>query len=90
MSKMASLLGRDVTERVFLDRFSQLCKNNTFYVRKACASHIGDFCSVIGKDAYEKILVGIRSTACRLFLTCRSFINNNISPRTLLLMTAIL
>ncbi|KRT85871.1 HEAT domain-containing protein [Oryctes borbonicus] len=57
MSKMASLLGRDVTERVFLDRFSQLCKNNTFYVRKACASHFGDFCSVVGKDAYEKILL---------------------------------
>ena len=57
MSKMAPLLGRDVTERVFLKRFSQLCASNMFYTRKVCASHIGDFCAVVGKEQFEKVLV---------------------------------
>jgi serine/threonine-protein phosphatase 4 regulatory subunit 1 len=57
MSKMAPLLGRDVTERVFLRRFSQLCSSNMFYTRKVCASHIGDFCAIVGKDQFEKVLV---------------------------------
>lgn len=59
MSKLAPFLGREVTERVFLQRFSQLCSNHMFHVRKVCASRFGDFCAVIGKDAYEHILVSV-------------------------------
>lgn len=57
MSRLAPFLGQEVTERVFLQRFSQLCSNHMFYVRKVCASHFGDFCAVIGKEAYERTLV---------------------------------
>ncbi|KAJ8927571.1 hypothetical protein NQ314_019954 [Rhamnusium bicolor] len=64
MSKLAPLLGRDVTERVFLKRFSELCASHMFYVRKVCASHFGEFCAVVGKDAFEKILLPCYITLC--------------------------
>lgn len=57
MSRIAPFLGRDITERIFLRRFSQLCTINLFYVRRVCASNIGDFCAVVGKEEFEKVLV---------------------------------
>lgn len=57
MSKLAPFLGRDVTERVFLKRFTELCTSPIFFVRKVCAAHFGEFCSVVGKDAFENTLV---------------------------------
>ncbi|CAH1106535.1 unnamed protein product [Psylliodes chrysocephalus] len=57
MSKLAPLLGRDVTERVFLGRFTELCSSPMFYIRKVCAAHFGNFCAVVGKDAVEKVLL---------------------------------
>ncbi|XP_031341311.1 serine/threonine-protein phosphatase 4 regulatory subunit 1-like isoform X4 [Photinus pyralis] len=57
MSRLVPFLGREVTERVFLQRFSQLCMSNMFCVRKVCASHFGDFCAVIGKEAYDNVLL---------------------------------
>lgn len=59
MSKLAPLLGRDVTERVFLGRFTELCSSPMFYIRKVCAAHFGNFCAVVGKDAVEKVLVSV-------------------------------
>lgn len=57
MSRLAPLLGTEITERVFLQRFAELCSNKVFYVRKVCASHYGDFCAIIGREAFEQILV---------------------------------
>ncbi|KAG5900679.1 hypothetical protein JTB14_005944 [Gonioctena quinquepunctata] len=57
MSKLAPLLGRDITERVFLKRFIDLCASPMFYVRKVCAAHFGEFGAVLGKDAFENILL---------------------------------
>lgn len=58
MSRLAPLLGPQITERVFLPRFSELCLNKAlFYIRKLCAAHFGDFCAVVGKDAFEQVLV---------------------------------
>lgn len=59
MSKLAQHLGRDVMERVFLKRFTELCVSPMFCVRKICAGNFGEFCSVIGKEALENTLVGI-------------------------------
>ncbi|XP_018571086.1 serine/threonine-protein phosphatase 4 regulatory subunit 1 isoform X2 [Anoplophora glabripennis] len=64
MSKLAPLLGRDVTERVFLKRFSELCASHMFYIRKVCAARFGEFCTVVGKDAFEKILLPCYITLC--------------------------
>jgi len=65
MSKMVPLLGKDVTERVFLDRFTELCSNQMFEVRKACASNFGNFCAVVGKQSYEKVLLPTYINLCR-------------------------
>lgn len=56
---MSPWLGTDATERVFMDRFAQLCTDQMFYVRKVCASQIGDFAAGITKQAFERVLVGI-------------------------------
>ncbi|GLV33903.1 Protein phosphatase 2A at 29B [Carabus blaptoides fortunei] len=57
MGKMVPLLGRETTERLFLQRFSELCANNMFYIRKICASSFGEFCAVVGRGAYENVLL---------------------------------
>jgi serine/threonine-protein phosphatase 4 regulatory subunit 1 len=59
MSKMAPLMGRSSTERLFLNRFAALCTDPVFYVRKACASNFGEFCAVVGTDSTESVLVSI-------------------------------
>jgi len=59
MSKMAPLMGRSSTERLFLNRFAALCTDPVFYVRKACASNFGEFCAIIGTDSTESVLVSI-------------------------------
>ena len=57
MSKMAPLIGRSSTERLFLGRFAALCTDPVFYVRKVCAANFGEFCAVVGTDATENVLV---------------------------------
>ncbi|XP_042885517.1 serine/threonine-protein phosphatase 4 regulatory subunit 1-like isoform X2 [Penaeus japonicus] len=57
MSKMAPLIGREMTERLFLERFTRLCSDALFQVRKVCASNFGDFCSVVGTQPTEEVLV---------------------------------
>ncbi|KAF5276488.1 hypothetical protein FQA39_LY06557 [Lamprigera yunnana] len=64
MSRLAPVLGPEVTERVLLDRFSKLCADTEFLVRKACASHFGDFCAVVGRDAYNDVLLPAYITLC--------------------------
>ncbi|XP_071173427.1 serine/threonine-protein phosphatase 4 regulatory subunit 1-like isoform X7 [Mytilus edulis] len=57
MSKMSQLLGRDMTERLFLSRFCEMCTDPLFHVRKVCAANFGDFCTVVGQDNTERELV---------------------------------
>ncbi|XP_045105779.1 LOW QUALITY PROTEIN: serine/threonine-protein phosphatase 4 regulatory subunit 1-like [Portunus trituberculatus] len=64
MSKMAPLIGRDMTERLFLQRFTALCSDALFQVRKVCASNFGDFCSVVGSRPTEEILVSRFVSLC--------------------------
>ncbi|KAG0719281.1 Serine/threonine-protein phosphatase 4 regulatory subunit 1 [Chionoecetes opilio] len=64
MSKMAPLIGREMTERLFLQRFTSLCSDALFQVRKVCASNFGDFCSVVGSKPTEDILVSRFVSLC--------------------------
>ena len=57
MSKMAPLVGKDITERVFMPRFAELCTDAHFHVRKVCAANFGDLCSVVGMQNTEEYLV---------------------------------
>ncbi|XP_071958559.1 serine/threonine-protein phosphatase 4 regulatory subunit 1-like isoform X2 [Antedon mediterranea] len=57
MSKMAPLVGRGITERLFLPQFSELCKDPLFHIRKVCAANFGDICGVVGIEATEITLL---------------------------------
>lgn len=71
MGKLAPHLGRDVMERVFLKRFTELCASPMLMLRKLCAGNFGDFCFVVGKESLEKTLVGIFSNSS--LLHCLSY-----------------
>ena len=57
MSKMAPLVGKDITRRVFMMRFAELCTDALFHVRKVCAANFGDMCTVVGQENTEEFLV---------------------------------
>lgn len=57
LSKMAPMIGREMSERLFLDRFAALCTDPLFHVRKVCAANFGDFSGVVGPESTEKILL---------------------------------
>ncbi|KAL4234722.1 Serine/threonine-protein phosphatase 4 regulatory subunit 1 [Mactra antiquata] len=92
MSKMAPLLGKEMTERVFLERFSEMCTDPLFHVRKVCAANFGDFCSVVSQASTEQKLLpkfyflcedgvwGVRKACAECFMavscTCSSEVRN--------------
>jgi len=57
LSKMAPLIGKEMSERLFLDRFASLCVDPLFHVRKVCAANFGDFSGVVGSDPTEQVLL---------------------------------
>lgn len=57
MCRMAPLLGGDLSRRVFLERFAALSADGLFHVRKICAANFGEFCTVVGQEVTESILV---------------------------------
>ncbi|KAK7505661.1 hypothetical protein BaRGS_00002932, partial [Batillaria attramentaria] len=81
MSKMAPLLGRDITERLFLPRFCEMLTDPLFHVRKVCASNFGEVCNVVGVQNSEEILLpkfyylcedgvwGVRKACAECFMT---------------------
>jgi len=54
---MAPLIGKDMSEAIFLERFASLCVDPLFHVRKVCAANFGDFSSVVGMESTEKVLL---------------------------------
>ncbi|CAH6792011.1 serine/threonine-protein phosphatase 4 regulatory subunit 1 isoform X1 [Phodopus roborovskii] len=58
MCKMAPMVGKDITERLILPRFCEMCCDcRMFHVRKVCAANFGDICSVVGQQATEDMLL---------------------------------
>uniref|UniRef100_UPI00398E8ABC serine/threonine-protein phosphatase 4 regulatory subunit 1-like isoform X2 n=1 Tax=Pristiophorus japonicus TaxID=55135 RepID=UPI00398E8ABC len=58
MCKMASMVGKAITERYILHRFCEMCCDcRMFHVRKVCAANIGDISSVVGREATEELLL---------------------------------
>ncbi|XP_058532820.1 serine/threonine-protein phosphatase 4 regulatory subunit 1 isoform X2 [Ochotona princeps] len=58
MCKMAPMVGRDITERLILPRFCEMCCDcRMFHVRKVCAANFGDICNVVGQQATEEMLL---------------------------------
>ncbi|XP_063951520.1 serine/threonine-protein phosphatase 4 regulatory subunit 1-like isoform X1 [Lytechinus pictus] len=81
MSKVAPLVGKEITENYFLPQFTELCKDSLFHIRKVCAANFGDICSVVGEEATEKLLLprfealcedgvwGVRKACAECFMT---------------------
>ncbi|XP_072536129.1 serine/threonine-protein phosphatase 4 regulatory subunit 1 isoform X2 [Salminus brasiliensis] len=83
--KMAPMVGKDITERLFLPRFCEMCCDcRMFHVRKVCAANFGDICSVVGAEATEELLLprffqlcsdnvwGVRKACAECFMTVSS------------------
>ncbi|XP_067146808.1 serine/threonine-protein phosphatase 4 regulatory subunit 1 isoform X4 [Apteryx mantelli] len=69
MCKMASMVGKDITERLVLPRFCEMCCDcRMFHVRKVCAANFGDICSVVGQQATEEMLEVRRTKLSALFI----------------------
>uniref|UniRef100_A0A8D0L2R9 Serine/threonine-protein phosphatase 4 regulatory subunit 1 n=1 Tax=Sphenodon punctatus TaxID=8508 RepID=A0A8D0L2R9_SPHPU len=82
MCKMASMVGKDITERLILPRFCEMCCDcRMFHVRKVCAANFGDICSVVGQQATVEMLLprffqlcsdnvwGVRKACAECFMT---------------------
>ncbi|XP_041103705.1 serine/threonine-protein phosphatase 4 regulatory subunit 1-like isoform X2 [Polyodon spathula] len=83
--KMAPMVGKDITERLFLPRFCEMCCDcRMFHVRKVCAANFGDVCTVVGQEATEELLLprffqlcsdnvwGVRKACAECFMTVSS------------------
>lgn len=65
MSKMAPMVGKEITERYFLAQFDNLCSDPLFHVRKVCASNFGEMCEVIGNELTETRLLPVFMKLCQ-------------------------
>ncbi|MEQ2161297.1 hypothetical protein GOODEAATRI_008303 [Goodea atripinnis] len=58
MCKVVTMLSKDTVEHLLLPRFCDLCSDaRLFQVRKVCAGNFGEFCTIVGQEATEKLLV---------------------------------
>ncbi|XP_011059766.1 PREDICTED: serine/threonine-protein phosphatase 4 regulatory subunit 1-like isoform X2 [Acromyrmex echinatior] len=57
MCRLAPLIGSELTEKVFLPRYLDLCEDNDMMVRRICATHFGEMCIAVGKEKlYSKLI----------------------------------
>uniref|UniRef100_A0A8C8H0E4 WW-binding domain-containing protein n=1 Tax=Oncorhynchus tshawytscha TaxID=74940 RepID=A0A8C8H0E4_ONCTS len=88
MCKLVTMLSKETVEQL-LERFCELCSDaRLFQVRKVCAANFGEFCSIVGRDATEKLLMskffdlcsdslwGIRKACADCFM----IVSNSTSP----------
>ncbi|KAM9409612.1 serine/threonine-protein phosphatase 4 regulatory subunit 1 [Pholidichthys leucotaenia] len=89
MCKVVTMLSKDTVEHLLLSRFCGLCSDaRLFQVRKVCAANFGEFCSIVGQEATEKLLMpkffdlcsdslwGIRKACAECFM----MVSNATSP----------
>ncbi|XP_026122014.1 serine/threonine-protein phosphatase 4 regulatory subunit 1-like isoform X2 [Carassius auratus] len=89
MCKLVTMLTKDTVEHLLLLRFCELCSDvKLFQVRKVCAANFGEFCSIVGQEATEKLLMpkffdlcsdslwGIRKACAECFMV----VSNCTSP----------
>lgn len=57
MGKMAPLIGKEATEKYFLDVFVHLCSNEGYKIRIKCVKSLGEMSVVLGTETTEKYLV---------------------------------
>lgn len=66
MGKLAQLLGKEATVRLFLDKFSECCcDEDRVPVRETCARNFGEMCAGLGGDISEFRMVSTRELGRR-------------------------
>ncbi|RWS27028.1 hypothetical protein B4U80_05346, partial [Leptotrombidium deliense] len=92
---MIRFLGKETTERLFINHFTRLCSDSSFNVRRVCASNFGEFCSVIGQDLTEELLLphfkllcedgvwGVRKACADVFVPVSCVCSNDARRNTL-------
>lgn len=61
MCRLAPLIGSELTEKVFLTRYLDLCEDNDMMVRRICATHFAEMCTAVGQEKlYSKLVSLIR------------------------------
>ena len=68
MTKVNPYIGDEVTEKLFLDRFLELCKCEAVFVRRVCASIMGYFFTIMSNETIYNKLVGFYIFFFLLFL----------------------
>ncbi|XP_076869836.1 serine/threonine-protein phosphatase 4 regulatory subunit 1 [Brachyhypopomus gauderio] len=89
MCKLITMLRKHTVEHLLLLRYCELCSDSRlFQVRKVCAANFGEFCSIVGQEATEKLLLpkfydlcsdslwGIRKACAECFMV----VSNCTSP----------
>ncbi|KAK6626881.1 hypothetical protein RUM44_009358 [Polyplax serrata] len=65
MGKMAPLIGKEATEKYFLDVFVHLCSNEGYKIRIKCVKSLGEMSVVLGTETTEKYLLNPFIKLCR-------------------------
>uniref|UniRef100_A0A8C2B833 Putative WW-binding domain-containing protein n=1 Tax=Cyprinus carpio TaxID=7962 RepID=A0A8C2B833_CYPCA len=88
MCKLVTMLSKDTVEHLLLLRFCELCSDvKLFQVRKVCAANFGEFCSIVGQEATEKLLFfdlcsdslwGIRKACAECFMVVSNCTNPEV------------
>lgn len=69
ISKLGPYMGSELLERILLDRYLVLCEDDKFFVRKVCASYLGEICAAITKTVVYKKLVSINHILLEKLIT---------------------
>lgn len=59
MTVIAPVVGREVTEEVFVPRVIDLSMDSSVDVRKLCVASYGEFCSAVSTQVTERVLVSV-------------------------------
>ncbi|XP_031781123.1 serine/threonine-protein phosphatase 4 regulatory subunit 1 isoform X2 [Nasonia vitripennis] len=65
MTKVSPHIGDELTEKLFLDRFIELCTSESFFVRRVCASIMGEFCTIMSDETVHNKLLPIYANLCQ-------------------------
>ncbi|XP_029160392.1 serine/threonine-protein phosphatase 4 regulatory subunit 1-like isoform X6 [Nylanderia fulva] len=57
MCRVAPLIDSELTEKIFLKRYLDLCEDNDMMVRRTCATHFAEMCVAVGKDHVKAKLI---------------------------------
>ncbi|XP_030754090.1 serine/threonine-protein phosphatase 4 regulatory subunit 1-like isoform X2 [Sitophilus oryzae] len=65
VSQLAPILGTDITERILLNRFLELCTSKCHLTRQSAAENIGYFCAAVSTPVFEKSLLPCYLALCQ-------------------------